>query len=100
MNYRSPIFALRILAYSIFLLSVAHAESVWVSDQFEIMLRTGPSNSNAIQRMLGSGTKLETLETDAETGYSRVRTAAGTEGWVLTRYLMDNLQSGPVTVTR
>ena len=64
------------------------AESVWVSDQFEIMLRTGPSTSNAIQRMLGSGTELESLETNAESGYSRVRTSGGTEGWVLTRYLM------------
>lgn len=67
---------------------LANAESVWVSDQFEIMLRTGPSTSNAIERLLGSGTQLESLETDAETGYSRVRTGSGTEGWVLTRYLM------------
>lgn len=66
----------------------ANAEAVWVSDQFEIMLRTGPSTSNAIERMLGSGTVLESLETDADSGYSRVRTAGGTEGWVLTRYLM------------
>jgi len=64
------------------------AETVWVSDQFEIMLRTGPSTSNAIERMLGSGTELESLQTDADSGYSRVRTGAGTEGWVLTRYLM------------
>lgn len=38
--------------------------------------------------MLGSGAQLEVLERDEETGYSRVRTAGGTEGWVLTRYLM------------
>ena len=67
----------------------AGAQSVWVSDQFEIMLRTGPSTSNAIERMLPSGTALEVLERDEETGYARVRTAAGTEGWVLSRYLMD-----------
>jgi len=66
----------------------ASAESVWVSDQFEVMLRTGPSTSNAIDRMLPSGTALEVLERDAEAGYARVRTAAGTEGWVLARYLM------------
>ena len=66
----------------------ASAEPVWVSDQFEIMLRTGPSTSNAIERMLRSGTELESLEVDSESGYSRVRTAGGTEGWVLTRYLM------------
>lgn len=67
----------------------AEAQSVWVSDQFEVMLRTGPSTSNAIERMLPSGTGLEVIERDDESGYSRVRTAAGTEGWVLTRYLMN-----------
>lgn len=66
----------------------ARSETAWVSDQFEIMLRTGPSTSNAIQLMLGSGARLEVLERDAESGYSRVRTNGGTEGWVLTRYLM------------
>jgi len=32
--------------------------------------------------------RLEVLERDAESGYSRVQTPGGTEGWVLTRYLM------------
>lgn len=66
----------------------AAAETVWVSDQFEVTLRTGPSTANAIERMLPSGTELEVLERDAETGYARVRTSTGTEGWVLSRYLM------------
>jgi SH3 domain protein len=66
----------------------AAAESAWVSDQFEITLRTGPSTSNAIERMLPSGAELEILERDAENGYARVRTAGGAEGWVLSRYLM------------
>ena len=66
----------------------ALAEPAWVTDQFEITLRSGPSTGNAIQLMVGSGTRLEVLEQDAETGYSRVRTEGGTEGWVLTRYLM------------
>lgn len=68
--------------------STASAAPAWVTDQFEITLRSGPSTGNAIQLMLSSGTQLEVLEQDAETGYSRVRTAGGTEGWVLTRYLM------------
>lgn len=67
---------------------LAQGQSAWVSDEFEVMLRTGPSTTNAIQLMVGSGTRLEVLERDADSGYSRVRTAAGTEGWVLTRYLM------------
>jgi len=64
------------------------AEPAWVSDQFEVMLRTGPSTSNAIERMLPSGTALEVLERDDAAGYARVRTSAGTEGWILIRYLM------------
>jgi SH3 domain protein len=52
------------------------------------MLRTGPSTNNAIERMLSSGTELEVLDTDPDAGYSQVRTTVGTEGWVLTRYLM------------
>ncbi len=68
--------------------SAARAEPAWVTDQFEVLLRTGPTTDNAIVRMLGSGARLEVLERDEETGYSRVRTAGGTEGWVLTRYLM------------
>lgn len=68
-------------------LSVA-AESRWVSDQFEVMLRTGPSTNNAIELMVDSGTELEVLDTDADAGYTRVRTGGGTEGWVLSRYLM------------
>jgi len=64
------------------------AESVWVSDQFEVMLRTGPSTSNAIQLMVDSGTELEILGEDADAGYTQVRTGGGTEGWVLSRYLM------------
>ncbi len=67
----------------------AAAQSQWVSDQFEVMLRSGPSTANEIRRMLPSGIELEVLEQDSETGYTRVRTAAGTEGWVLTRYLMN-----------
>ncbi len=78
----------RFSALIVLISGLANAESVWVSDQFEIMLRTGPSTSNAIERMIGSGTQLESLETDADSGYSRVRTSGGTEGWVLTRYLM------------
>jgi SH3 domain protein len=39
--------------------------------------------------MLPAGARLEVLERDAGEGYSRVRTDQGTEGFVLSRYLMD-----------
>jgi SH3 domain protein len=80
----------RIVLLAALLLPVAaFAESAWVTDQFEITLRSGPSTSNAIQLMLSSGSRLEVLERDPDSGYSRVRTQGGTEGWVLTRYLMN-----------
>ena len=60
----------------------------WVSDQFEVTMRSGKDNRKAIVRMLPSGARLELLEEDSEAGYSRVRTPGGAEGWVLNRYLM------------
>jgi SH3 domain protein len=76
------------LAIVVAFASAARGEPAWVTDQFEVLLRTGPTTDNAIVRMLGSGARLEVLELDEESGYSRVRTAGGTEGWVLSRYLM------------
>ena len=86
MNVKSVLCA--VLVAQLFVSQALLAESRWVSDEFEITLRTGPSTSNAIQLMIKSGTELEVLENDAASGYSRVRTPGGTEGWVLTRYLM------------
>ena len=77
------------LLFVFFYASSAFGQSAWVTDEFEITLRTGPSTSNAIRLSLTSGTRLEVLETLPEEGYTRVRTEGGTEGWVITRYLMN-----------
>lgn len=66
----------------------AQAETRYVSDELEIALRSGTSTQHRILRMIPSGTALQTLEHDEGSGYSRVRTPSGAEGWVLTRYLM------------
>jgi SH3 domain protein len=49
-------------------------------------MRNGQGVKFSIRKMLTSGTRLDVLETDPA-GYSKVRTADGIEGWVLTRYL-------------
>jgi SH3 domain protein len=67
----------------------ADAQTRYVSDRLEVTLRTGTSTQHAIVRMLSSGARIEVLQTDEASGYSQVRTQDGTEGWVLTRYLMD-----------
>ncbi len=66
----------------------ALAATHYVSDSLEITMRSGKSTSHGIIRMLRSGTPLNVLETDNDTGYSRVRTRDGKTGWVLSRFLM------------
>jgi SH3 domain protein len=73
------------------LTGIALAETNYISDQLEVTLRSGKSTSHSIIRMLRSGTPVEVLEEDKDSGYSMVR-ALGKEGWVLSRYLM----KGPV----
>ena len=67
--------------------TITIAETVrYVTDKLEIPLRSGQGTQFGIRKMLPSGAKLEVLEIDPA-GYSKVRTAKGTDGWVLTRYL-------------
>lgn len=66
----------------------AMAETLYVSDQLEIPMRSGISNQHRIVRMLPSGTPVTVLETDSTAGYTQVQTPSGVEGWVLSRYLM------------
>ncbi len=65
----------------------------YITDRLEVTLRTGHSNQYKILRMLPSGTPVEVLEEDPESGYSRVRVGEDVEGWVVTRYL-DTQPSG------
>ena len=88
MTVRQILRGLSALVFGLLLSSLASAQSAWVSDEFEVTLRTGPSTSNAIRLSVSSGTRLEIIEQDSASGYSRVQTGGGTEGWVLTRYLM------------
>ncbi|MCW9058908.1 MAG: TIGR04211 family SH3 domain-containing protein [Gammaproteobacteria bacterium] len=66
----------------------AQAQTLYVSDQLEIQLRSGASLQHRILRMLPSGTALEVLEVDQAEGWTRVRAPSGVDGWVLSRFLM------------
>jgi SH3 domain protein len=76
------------IAVCALLSALAYADQRYVTDQFEVMLRTGPSGNHAIIRMLKSGAALTVLDPEVDNGYVRVQTNAGTEGWVLIRYLI------------
>jgi SH3 domain protein len=69
------------------------AATVYVSDSFEITLRTGPSIENRIIAMPSSGQTLETLDIQGDWTQVRMHQPDGStvEGWVLNRYLMTRL---------
>ena len=73
------------------LCSTAVAQEVvkYVNDYLVITLRSGPSNQFKVDKTLGTGTRLTVVNETAENGYILVRTDAGTEGWALTQYLVD-----------
>jgi SH3 domain protein len=84
---RKLVLGLLLVASSI-LCVPASAATVYISDQLTVPLRRGPSNSHKILHAgLPSGTALEVLSEDAAAGFTQVRTANGTEGWVPTQYL-------------
>ena len=85
------IILLTLVCSTCLLTAIARAETNYISDQLEVTLRSGKSTSHSILRMLRSGTPVEVLEQDKDSGYSLVR-VQGKEGWVLSRYLM----KGPV----
>jgi SH3 domain protein len=67
---------------------LAQAETQYIDDQLTVPLRRGPSNAHKIIHAgLPSGTALEILSKDDGSGFTQVRTANGTEGWVPTQYL-------------
>ncbi len=63
------------------------AATRYVTDEINVMLRSGENTSFKILAGLRSGAKLVLLGTNPETGYSKVRTSKGEEGFVLTQYL-------------
>jgi SH3 domain protein len=64
------------------------AAKAYVTDSFEITLRSGPSNENKIMAMLFSGRPVDIVQTQGE--WSQVKVLDDNkEGWVLSRYLIN-----------
>ncbi|MGD2082257.1 MAG: TIGR04211 family SH3 domain-containing protein [Chromatiales bacterium] len=71
------------------LCSGAQADTRYVTDQLKVTMRRGESTEHRIMQMLPSGSPVEVLSSNPDTGYSRVRAGDGEVGYVLTRQLMD-----------
>ena len=64
-------------------------DKVYVRDTLYVPLRGGQSNEYRILHQgIRSGTILERLEINDESGFSRVRMSDGTEGWIQSQYLV------------
>jgi len=69
---------------------LALARTVYVRDTLYVPLRAGQSSEyHILHQGIKSGTALELLETNDDTGYSKVRMENGMEGWLQTQYLQD-----------
>ena len=78
------------LLLSVYFVSPSYgAETKYISDEFEVTMRSGTSTSNSIVRMLRSGESVSVLEEDLASKYSLVETGDGKKGYVLSRFLMD-----------
>ncbi len=67
-------------AYNVF------AETVYVTDTLKIEVRSGMSTQHKILTMLPSGSPLEVINHNADTGYTAVQIDANQTGYILTRY--------------
>ena len=75
-----------ILLLLITITPLLHAETVYVTDELTIQMRTDKGVGFRIRKSLPSGTKLKVLQVD-KSGYTQVANEAGTAGWVLSRFL-------------
>ncbi len=71
------------------LVSAAQASTRYITDEFEVTMRSGTSTANSIVRMLRSGEAVNVLEDDLASKYSLVETEDGRKGYVLSRFLME-----------
>ena len=68
------------------------AETLYVSDNISVTVRTGQGTSHKIIAIISSGQKVEVLEKGDQ--WTMVRLQNGKEGWVLTRYLVNDIPTG------
>lgn len=66
---------------------VAAQGTQYIRDELYVPLRSGQGTQYRILNTVRSGAALTVLETNADSGWSRVRTRSGQEGWIENQYL-------------
>ncbi len=78
-----------VLLVALLVSSIASADTVYIRDVIYVPLRGGQSFEHRILHQgIRSGSVLERLEVNDETGFTRVRTSSGLEGWIQNQYLV------------
>jgi SH3 domain protein len=70
----------------LFLATMGHAQTRYVTDKMHITFRTGPGNDRKIISLLNSDQQVEIIQSEGE--WAKVRLPNGKEGWVLQQYLL------------
>lgn len=69
---------------------VQAAKTAYVTDELEVLLRSGQGSQYRILSSLKTGTPLTILKNDSGDGWAYVKTEDRKTGWVLSRYLTDS----------
>ena len=81
--------SIRLLLVLLLIPPAALAETRYITDEFEVTMRSGTSTSNSIVKMLKSGAAVTVLDEDLASQYSLVQAEDGKQGYVLSRFLME-----------
>lgn len=83
--------AIALIALSALALAASAQQTLYVSDEVYVPLRTGQGNSYRIRMNLKTGQPLTVMEISEDTQWARVMTEGGTEGWTQTQFLSKTL---------
>lgn len=84
------ILTLTTMTFTIMFVPQALADTVYLRDTLYVPLRGGQSSEHRIlHRGIRSGTELQRLEVNEDSGYSRVQMSDGLEGWIQSQYLSE-----------
>lgn len=64
--------------------------SMYVTDKLQVTVRSGPSVENKVIHVVNSGDRVELLS-PVEDGWVKVRTGDDEEGWMIARYLQEDM---------
>lgn len=79
---------LLLLASLLCIAGLATAKPRYISDELIVTVRQGQGNHTPIIKTIKSGERIDVLE-ETDTGYAKIKTNDGTEGWIRSQFLID-----------